>query len=135
MIGFKNWLARRNARLARIRIFYEPDCGFCLKTAMAFRKLCLVPGVSILPSDSNPEADRLLKENNSWVVYTAEGLPLLHWRAVAYVLKQNPLLWIIGAITDAPPLRPAMRKFYDFIGTHRPLWSKWLNHLSCGLKK
>ena len=121
-----SWLAKRHARLARIRIFYEPDCGFCLRTAKIFRKLCLVPETVILPSNREPEADRLLKQNNSWVVYDPDGHVWMHWRAVAYVLKQNPFTWTIGFITDVPFLRPLMKKFYDWIGARRPLWSKWL---------
>ncbi len=118
-------LASRRARLGRIRIFYEPGCEFCRKTALLFREFCLPTGVPVLAADQNPETLALLKQNNSWVVYDTEGRPLMHWRAVSYVLKQNPFLWFFGALTDLAFLQPAMRKLYGWIGARRPLWGRW----------
>jgi hypothetical protein len=121
---WNSWLTGRRARLNRIRIFYEPGCEFCKKTALLFREFCLPSTVPVRPADQNAEAFGLLRQNKSWIVYDTDGEILMHWRAVAYVLRQNPVFWIFGALTDIFPLHLPMRKLYDWIGAHRPLLSK-----------
>ena len=111
--------APRRARLARVAIYYEPGCGFCEKVALLLRELLLSPTIAVRPAAADAAALRLLTEHQSWVVYDEHGTPHLKWRAVAYVLRQNPLAAPIGWLTDVPAVRPAMLRCYDAIGAHR----------------
>src|SRR5262249_17774228 len=79
----------RRARLAKVAIFYEPDCGFCERVSLLLREFLLSPMATVAPASVDPEALRLLTAHNSWVVRGADGAVHLKWRAVAYVLKQN----------------------------------------------
>jgi hypothetical protein len=112
-------LRERRARLARIRIFYEPGCGFCERTALVLREFLLAPTVPVLPSSADPEAHRLLTAHNSWVVRAPDGTHYLKWRAMAYLLRQSWLFAPLGWLTDWAPLRGLMARLYDWIGASR----------------
>ncbi|HEY3919285.1 MAG TPA: HTTM domain-containing protein [Stellaceae bacterium] len=112
-------LARRRAKLARIAIYYEPGCGFCRKVARLLREFVLAPETRVCDAAEDAEALRLLRAHNSWVVADPEGQVHLKWRAVAYVLRQNPVTRPLGAISDLRPLRGVFEKLYDAIGRRR----------------
>ena len=112
-------LRQRRARLARITIFHEPDCGFCRRVSLLLREFLLAPTAAVRSADTDAGAHRLLTEHNSWVVHGADGAVYLKWQAVAYVLRQSPLGAPLGWLTDLPLFRPPMAYLYDFIGNHR----------------
>ncbi|MEJ0071936.1 MAG: HTTM domain-containing protein [Pseudomonadota bacterium] len=112
-------LQRRRARLARVVIFYDPDCGFCRRVALLLREAALPPATPVLPATDDAEAQHLLTTHQSWVVRGADGALHLKWRAVAYVLKQSPLLAPLGWLTDAWPARAMIARLYDAIGANR----------------
>lgn len=109
---FDRLLAKRRARLGKMKIFYDPGCAFCRVTARLLRELCLSGNVPVLPADTDPEARALLKQHNSWVVRGADGKTYLKWPAVAHVLRQNPLTYIFG-------LPQNLNALYGLIGRHR----------------
>src|SRR5258708_18492101 len=112
-------LRRRRERLARVTIYYDPDCGFCRRVSLLLRAACLAPTSPVLPATADPEALHLLTEHGSWVVRGVDGAIHLKWRAVAHVLKQHPIFAAIGFLTDAPALRAPFAKLYDAIGANR----------------
>jgi len=116
---FDRLLASRRARLARIAIYYEPDCGFCLRVALILREFLLLRTSPVLAASADPIAQRLLAEHRSWVVMDPDGTPHLKWRAVAYLLERHVLFAPLGWITDIAPLRAPMARFYDWIGANR----------------
>lgn len=117
-------LAGRQKKNSNIRIYYDPDCGFCRKVSYIFREFCLGDSAKISPASENAEAYALLKKHDSWVVFGHEGKTYLKWDAVAYVLKQSPVFWSIGLITGAPLFRKPMSRLYDLIGRNRMILGK-----------
>lgn len=117
-------LSNRRDRLSRIRIFYDPDCGFCRAVSLIFREFCLGPVARVLPADAQAEALSLLRQHNSWVVYGHEGRIYLKWEAVAYVMKQSPMFWIFGYLTDLSFMKAPMESVYNLIGDHRNFLGK-----------
>lgn len=119
-------LAPRRARLERIALYFDPGCGFCEKTALLLRELCLSPFTRVLPASHDPEMLELLRRHNSWVVKDdRDGKIYLKWEAVSFVLRQNPLTWILGAASDLPFLKDTMRGVYEWIGRNRPALGKF----------
>ena len=115
---------RRRERLRRVSIYYDPDCGFCEKTALLLREFLLPPSTPVLPASADPEMLRLLREHNSWVVRGADGQVHLKWRAVSYVLSESLLLWPLAWFMDLGLLRRCFERLYDLIGRNRgPLGS------------
>ncbi len=108
----------------RIKIFYDEDCGFCLKTCLVLREFFLPSEVQIAPAQQTPAMGALLTRENSWVVVTGEGETLFHWDALSFVTKQSPVMrpfwlpvWLLGAIGVGKPL-------YGKIGNSRRSLSK-----------
>lgn len=112
-------LQGRRERLSKIRIYYDPDCGFCRAVANIFREFCLGPTAPVRPSNTDDKAHKLLQEHNSWVVFSPEGETYLKWEAVAYIMRQSPIFWIFGALTDLPFLKKPMVGVYNLIGDNR----------------
>lgn len=112
-------LSKRKKRLEKVRIFYDDDCAFCRKVALLLREFCLPLGTPVEPSRQDPVAGTLLRQHNSWVLYDAGGQVRLKWDAVAYVLKQSPVLFPLGWLTDLSFLKPSMERLYDLIGARR----------------
>lgn len=112
-------LFERREKLSKIRIFYDPDCGFCRAVSLIFKEFCLGPTAKVLPADSNQEALSLLHKHNSWVVYGHEGGTYLKWEAVAYILKQSPVFWIFGYTSDLFFMKKSMQAVYNLIGDNR----------------
>ncbi len=112
--------AKRRARLSPVRIYYEPDCGFCLKIVRLLREFSLPAATPIRPASDDPEALALLRAHNSWVVYDHRGKARLKWDGVAYVLKRSPAFAWLGRLTDMEVLKPRMEKLYRRIGDNRP---------------
>ncbi len=116
-------LAARGAvqRAAATRIYYDDDCLFCFKTALLLREFCLPESVPVARATEHDEAKRLLDAHKSWVVYDDKGAPRLKWDAVAYVLRQSPVLWPLGRLFEIEALKPLGERLYRLIGDNRPI--------------
>jgi len=123
-----HWLnrlfAKRRTRLAEIKIFYDPECGFCRAVSLLLREFCLSFTTPVRPASEDTAALELLRQHNSWVVYGTDRQTYLKWDAVSYVLKQSPVFWIFGWITGLKLLRRPMQALYDAIGNNRQKLSR-----------
>lgn len=116
---FDRALKKRREKLSKIRIYFDPDCGFCRATALLFREFCLGPTASVEPSSVNKAAHKLLQKHNSWIVYGHKGEVYMKWPAVSYVMKQSPVFWIFGVLTDISLMKKPMECVYTWIGNNR----------------
>src|ERR1044071_2208388 len=60
------------ARLG-LKIYYDGDCGFCLKSVRILRTFLLLSKTPILAAQSDPSIFADLQEKNSWVVVDHKG--------------------------------------------------------------
>jgi len=117
------WNARPHRR--GIAIFYDRDCGFCLKCCLIFKALGLPPETAILPAQDDEDAAPILARENSWVVQTHARELLTHWNAVAYVWRRSPLLFPLGFLFMLPGFTQLGRGIYNLIARHRPALGTW----------
>jgi len=117
-------LARRRTRLAGFTIFYEPGCNFCQRVSLVLREFLLSPTSSVVSASADPQACRLLMENNSWVVRDGNGQFYLKWRAMDQLLRQNPLLAPAAWFFERGLMRKPMEKLYDLIGANRQRFAR-----------
>ncbi len=114
------WLAPRRKRLEQITLYFDPDCGFCEKTALLLRECCLSPFTQVLPANVDRGIHETLQQHQSWVVVDAKtGVTYLKWGAVAFVLRQNPITYLLGVLSDVPFLRRMWAGLYDAVGRQR----------------
>jgi hypothetical protein len=112
---------RREARRGALplRIYYDRDCGFCLKMCRLFRTFLVLPRAEILPAQDYPRARALLEANWSWVVIDHDDHAALKWPAYVLLLRRSPLFAWLGLLLAGGWLEPAGNAVYDFVGRHR----------------
>ncbi|MDC0434593.1 DCC1-like thiol-disulfide oxidoreductase family protein [bacterium] len=102
-----------------IRLYYDEDCGFCLKMCLILRAFLLPAATKILPAQHYPDIYPILERENSWVVTDPDGKPYIHWNAMAYLFSQRwpfkPLAWLMRL----PPLMAIGNAVYGWVATHR----------------
>lgn len=100
-------------------LYYDLDCGFCLKMCLILREF-LLPGQALIkPAQDDPVIGEILERENSWVVTDATGTPHVHWEAMRLLFKQRlawrPVYWLLSI----PPLPWIGHRVYRTIATNR----------------
>ncbi len=109
-----NWIGRWYFSDAQrsIHIYYDRDCGFCLKTALILREFFLPRAAPVTPAQDDPRIGEVLEREVSWVVIDHTGAQRLRWDAVAYVMSQSKVLRPFGWLA----------RFYGAIGLGDPTY-------------
>src|SRR5262249_47318448 len=94
---FWDWRARVNEARHPMgpRIFYDRDCGFCLKSCFLFKTFLVLPRATITPAQDWQRAKALLEANYSWVVIDEEDRAHLKWSAFVALVRVSPVFgWL-----------------------------------------
>lgn len=118
---FWDWRTARNeaAHPGTLRIYYDRDCGFCLKSCLLFQQFLVLPGAAIAPAQDTPRARTLLEANYSWVVIDVDDTAYLKWPAFVALLRRSPLWRWAWFALRSPHLVAPGNAVYDFVGRHR----------------
>ena len=111
-------LARTPERLG-LRMYYDGDCGFCLKTCFLIRTFLLLPETPIVPAQEVEEIHQVMAEHDTWVVVDRDGECYMRWRAVALVFRRSALFWPLGYLFDLTVLRSLGDRTYGIVAKHR----------------
>ncbi len=116
-----DWRARRDARRGPhgLRIYYDRDCGFCLKSVLILKQGLLLSRAAIAPAQDTPRARKLLEDNYSWVIIDHDDRAYLKWPAFVILLKRSPLFAPLGLLLSGPWAVPPGNAVYDFVGRNR----------------
>jgi hypothetical protein len=112
-------LLRRRMRLQHITLYHEPRCELCQRILLVLREFLLPRSAKILSASHDPEALRLLDAGQSWAVRATDGTLMSNWRALAYILKQNPIFAPLRLLTNFAFVRRLAEKPYELIGDGR----------------
>ncbi len=112
-----------------LRIYYDRDCGFCLKMCRLFQQFLILPRAQIAPAQDTPRARTLLEANNSWVVIDADESAHLKWTAFAVLLQHSPLLGWLYPLARRPAVTAPGNRVYDFVARHRGHFARLTAHL------
>lgn len=120
---FWDWRARAHERRLpggnALRIYYDRDCGFCLKSVLLFREFFALPKAQIAPAQDNGRAGKLMQANNSWVVIDHDDKAYLKWPAFVQLLRRSPLFGGLGRLLSGESLVARGNRAYDFVARHR----------------
>ena len=123
-------LGRRAQRRERahgtlpLRIYYDRDCGFCLKMCLLLRTFLILPRAVIEPAQDHPRAKALLEANYSWVIIDHDDHAYLKWPAFVVLLRRSPLFAWKGWLLSGGWAVGAGNAVYDFVGRHRDSFGK-----------
>ena len=119
------FFARRRKRLERITIYIAPRSDACEKIARVLREGCLSPFTPIVPADQHPDIHGIAQQHCSWAVVDGmSGKTYYKWGAVAFILRQTPLTYFFGVVTDVGFFKTLFTAFYDAIEKRRNLFGK-----------
>lgn len=113
-----DWL-RKNATPG-LRIYYDADCTFCAKISHGLVKfLFLHPSTLALKASTDPTIEKILIENNSWVVVDESGAAHLGWDGVVTVISHAPLIRIFSPVLRIWPVRNIGEHWYRWVANRR----------------
>ncbi len=100
LLGGWTWdlLQRRLQLGSGIRIYYDRDCGACLKLALLLRTFLILPRAAVTPAQDSPRAETLMQANRSWVVIDRDDRAYLQWAALLALLRRSPLFGGLGRL-------------------------------------
>jgi len=134
---FWDWL--RNKRnpppQTNIKIYYDQDCGFCLRTVRLIKKLFLLPEIKIAGAQSVPEIAAAMRQRNSWVVLDPGGSRHFGYDAIVVVSAASPVFRFLTAILNLGIVRWLGERIYRYVATHRPIVGRVLPANSSGNPK
>ena len=110
---------------ANLAIWYDQDCGFCLKMCHILKVFLLLPGAQLNPAQQDPEISKILEANNSWVV-TMGDARALKWAAFGLLIKASPVFSPISRVTKWGWVNAIGNACYDLVAKHR----SHLSHLT-----
>jgi predicted DCC family thiol-disulfide oxidoreductase YuxK len=103
-------------------LYYDPDCGFCTKTARALEKLTF--GKVRSEPYTSPEADEILvgvkpeeRYDRAWMKWDEQILG--GHEAMWHSLYLLPFGFILRPLRFLPWFHPISRRFYRFVAEHR----------------
>lgn len=112
--------SRRNKSKANnIVMYYDEDCGFCLKMCLILREFLLPDTVKILRAQDHHEIYAIMERENSWVISDGAGKTYIHWSAMAFLFSQSWLLKPIGWLMRLPPFMWIGNRVYYWVATNR----------------
>ena len=99
---FWDFLGRKLVKTsgAGIKIYYDDDCGFCLRTVRIIKMFFMLPAVESAGAQSVPEIEAAMRQRNSWVVIDRHGEYHYGFDGVVVVVGESPILW---------PLKPLLK--------------------------
>ncbi len=114
-------LAKRHAQKHPIapRVYYDRDCGFCIKSVQLFQQFLILPRTPIAPAQDTPRARTLMDANFSWVVIDSDEQAYLKWPAFTILVKHSPLFGWLWPLLSKPFFVPPGNAAYDFVAHRR----------------
>ena len=106
---------RRNG----LRIWYDEDCDFCLKTARLLRTFLFLSDVPMRPAQDDVRVSKIFQAHNSWVV-THDEVDYVRWDAVRHLVACSPILRPVAGVMSLHPLRKIGDYFYLWVAKNRP---------------
>lgn len=118
--GLWQRLAAREAGPRPLRIYYDQDCGFCLKSCLILRQLLILPPNTVIePAQGNARARALMESEWSWVVLDPQDAAHLKWQAFVALIAHSRLLgWAHRFFALELWQRPGTA-VYDWVAEHR----------------
>lgn len=123
---FWTWAERRPAH---IKIYYDRDCGFCLKACYLLRHFLVLREADIQPAQDTQRARALMEAHFSWVVVDEKDVAHTKWRAMVALVEASPLLgWMAPLVRLGLWERPGTWA-YNWVARNRGAFgtaSAWL---------
>ncbi len=114
-----DWAARRADHRRHLKIYYDQDCGFCLKSCVLLRHFLALPRSEILPARGSARANALMQAQYSWVVIDGEDVAHTRWAAWVALLRHSLLFGWTWRLASLRLWERPGNAVYDWVARHR----------------
>jgi len=118
------FLQRRSKSLIQYKIYFDRNCGFCLKGVLILREFLGIEDVEVMPGQSNHKIEEKMNQAHSWVVHDDKGKLHTHFQAFLVLLQASSWPKIIHRILSLPFSKKIGHQIYLWVSRHRSVWSK-----------
>jgi len=113
------WKKLKTPKRTNLTIYYDGHCGFCYKMVRIMQSFFLFPEVQARPAQNSSAINRLMIQNNSWVVVDHKNENHIRYDGFLAVMSASPLLNPFRFVFALRPVRYAGELLYGFIAGHR----------------
>ena len=110
---------QRSSKAEKVTMYYDEDCGFCLKMCLILREFLLPDSVKILPAQNYDAIYPIMQQENSWVITDGNGKTYVHWHAMAFLFSQRWPFKPIGWLMKFPPFMALGNRLYHWVANNR----------------
>jgi len=110
---------RKKTNSSKVIMYYDEDCGFCLKMCLILREFLLPDTVKILRAQDYNDIYAIMERENSWVISDGAGKTYIHWSAMAFLFTQSWPFKPIGWLMKLPPFMWVGNRIYHWVATNR----------------
>lgn len=113
-----DWLETRlrRPRATGMVMFYDGECDFCHKICRLLRTFLILPGVEIVPAQTDPAIHALMQKHDSWVVRDGDGDTHVRWDAMRAVFDASSIFFWLGPVVA---LRRSGDRLYGWVARNR----------------
>ncbi|MEM7376121.1 MAG: HTTM domain-containing protein [Pseudomonadota bacterium] len=111
-------LPGRAAR-ARVVLWYDGDCVFCLKMCLVLRAFFLPRAVPILRAQGREDVFAVMQRENTWVVTDAEGRLHRHGGGLRVLVRLSAWAWPAAWLLDRAWCAQGVDAVYRWVAHHR----------------
>ncbi len=117
---FWDKISRLFIRLAKpIIIYYDGDCGFCLKSVHIIKTFFLLSKAELRPASSDAVIFEQMQHHNSWVLVDDSGQSSFSVEAFIVIVRSSPLFFWLSPVVNLAPLKFLGRYLYQLVASHR----------------
>jgi predicted DCC family thiol-disulfide oxidoreductase YuxK len=120
------WVRKNNKK--GLEIYYDADCGFCKKGVHLLAQFFLHKNYIIATAQSNEQMNKIMVEQNTWVVRNSKGEIRTRFDGIIELFKHSFILKYFAPLMHLPGIYQIGQAKYKWIAQHRPLMGK-LTHL------
>ena len=116
---FWDWAVRRSDTGRYLKIYYDRDCSFCLKSCLLLRHFLVLRNTEILPAQDYARARALMDAHYTWVVIDSQDVAHTKWRAFVALLRHSPLFGWLAPLASLNLWEKPGAWTYDWVARHR----------------
>lgn len=116
---------RAKKRAKQIQIFYDEDCGFCLKMAYLVKTFFGLLNTEIKPAQKNSKINKIMEEKNSWVL-SIDGKEYVQYNALLKLITYSPFRLVLWPLYL---FKPIGSNIYSAVANNRSWCDKVLKSI------
>ncbi len=117
--SFWDMLEKRFSRIQNgMAIYYDAQCGYCLKMAHLLKTFLILPFVEIRKAQDVASLSNLMQTENSWIVQSHNQKTFVHFDAFLKLVQVSPFSFLTS-VFSLSPIKRLGNSFYKYQAKRR----------------